>query len=475
MNIHFIKNAQLFLWEYKTMLNKDTIAAISSPSGMGAISVIRLSGDKTHSVLKKIITPKVGRKKYSDLNTNRNYLAVVKNKDEIIDEILISKLKKPNSFTGEDMAEIFCHGSIYIQNKIMELLSDNGIRTANPGEFSLRSYLNGKMDLIQAEGISDLILSNTKANHRLAMNQMRGGVSSEIKKLRDELVKFASLIELELDFSEEDVEFASREKFILLLDSVEEYISKLIDSFRYGNSLKEGIPVSIVGAPNVGKSTLLNSILNEDKAITSPIAGTTRDIIEDTFNIKGILFRFTDTAGIRKTNDDVEKIGISRTMETIKKSEIILFLIDSTSSSRTINNQIIEADNLKKKYKQKKIIIVYTKIDMKNNLKNKFKSDKLLINTKEQKDILEIKNKILENLSNEYSNHLTITNTRHYSALNLARKEISEVKKGLKKAIPSDLLSVDLKQAINHLGEITGEVTNDEILSNIFSKFCIGK
>ncbi len=457
------------------MLDKDTIAVISSPQGQGAISVIRLSGDRTHAVLEKIIKPKVGQKKYSDLKNNRNYLAIVNYEDEIIDEIIISKLKKPNSFTGEDMAEIFCHGSIYIQNKIMELLSDNGIRTANPGEFSLRSYLNGKMDLIQAEGISDLISSNTKANHRLAVNQMRGGVSSEIKKLRDELVKFASLIELELDFSEEDVEFASRDKFISLLNNVEEYISRLIDSFRYGNSLKEGIPVSIVGAPNVGKSTLLNSILNEDKAITSPIAGTTRDIIEDTFNLKGTLFRFIDTAGIRKTNDDIEKKGISRTMASIKKSEIILFLIDLTSSNKTINDQIVEANNLKKKYKQKKIIVVFTKIDLKNNLLDKHKLDTLSINTREQKDILEIKNKILENLSTEYSNQLTITNTRHYSALNLARKEIIEVKKGLKKAIPLDLLSVDLKQAIYHLGEITGEVTNDEILSIIFSKFCIGK
>ena len=457
------------------MLDKDTIAVISSPQGQGAISVIRLSGDRTHAVLEKIIKPKVGQKKYSDLKNNRNYLAIVNYEDEIIDEIIISKLKKPNSFTGEDMAEIFCHGSIYIQNKIMELLSDNGIRTANPGEFSLRSYLNGKMDLIQAEGISDLISSNTKANHRLAVNQMRGGVSSEIKKLRDELVKFASLIELELDFSEEDVEFASRDKFISLLNNVEEYISRLIDSFRYGNSLKEGIPVSIVGAPNVGKSTLLNSILNEDKAITSPIPGTTRDIIEDTFNIEGILFRFIDTAGIRKTNDDIEKIGISKTMASIKKSEIILFLIDLTSSNKTINNQIIEAKNLKKKYKQKKIIIVFTKIDLKNNLHDKYKLGTLSINTREQKDILEIKNKILENLSAEYSNQLTITNTRHYSALSLARKEITEVKKGLKKAIPSDLISIDLRQAIYHLGEITGEVTNDEILSIIFSKFCIGK
>ena len=457
------------------MIDKDTIAVISSPQGQGAISVIRLSGDKTHVVLDKIITPKIGKKKYSDLKINKNYLGIVRHKDEVIDEVIISKLKKPNSFTGEDMAEIFCHGSTYIQNRIMELLSDSGIRTANPGEFSLRSYLNGKMDLIQAEGISDLILSTTKSNHNIAMNQMRGGVSSEIKKLRDKLVKFASLLELELDFSEEDVEFASRDKFISLLDNVEKFISRLIDSFRYGNSLKEGIPVSIVGAPNVGKSTLLNSILNENKAITSPIAGTTRDIIEDTFNLKGTLFRFIDTAGIRKTSDDIEKIGISRTMTSIKRSQIILFLIDSTSPSKSINNQILEVDKLKNKYKQKKIIIVFTKVDLKNNLNDKYKLDELSINTKDQKDILEIKDKILKNLNKEYTNQLTITNTRHYSALSLARKEIKVVQKGLKKTVPMDLLSVDLKQAIYHLGEITGEVTNDEILSNIFSKFCIGK
>ena len=457
------------------MLSEDTIAVISSPQGQGAISVIRLSGDKTHAVLEKIIKPKVGQKKYSELKNNKNYLGIIHHKDEIIDEVIISKLKKPNSFTGEDMAEIFCHGSIYIQNRIMELLSDSGVRSANPGEFSLRSYLNGKMDLIQAEGISELISSNTKANHRLAMNQMRGGISSEIKKLRDELVKFSSLIELELDFSEEDVEFASRAKFISLLNSVQLYISKLIDSFKYGNSLKEGIPVSIVGAPNVGKSSLLNSILNEDKAITSPIPGTTRDVIEDTFNLKGKLFRFIDTAGIRKTDDNIEKIGISRTMECIKKSEIILFLVDSTSSNRKIDNQIQEINKLKRKYEKKKIITIFTKIDLKNNLNESFKSNSVTINTKDQKDILELKNKILENLNKEYTNQLIITNTRHYSALSLARKEINEVQKGLKKTVPMDLLSVDLKQAIYHLGEITGEVTNDEILSNIFSKFCIGK
>ena len=457
------------------MLSEDTIAVISSPQGQGAISVIRLSGDKTHAVLEKIIKPKVGQKKYSELKNNKNYLSIIHHKDEIIDEVIISKLKKPNSFTGEDMAEIFCHGSVYIQNRIMELLSDSGVRSANPGEFSLRSYLNGKMDLIQAEGISELISSNTKANHRLAMNQMRGGISSEIKKLRDELVKFSSLIELELDFSEEDVEFASRAKFISLLNSVQLYISKLIDSFKYGNSLKEGIPVSIVGAPNVGKSSLLNSILNEEKAITSPIPGTTRDVIEDTFNLKGKLFRFIDTAGIRKTEDNIEKIGISRTMECIKKSEIILFLVDSTSSKRKIDNQIQEINKLKRKYEKKKIITIFTKIDLKNNLNESFKSNSVTINTKDQKDILELKNKILENLNKEYTNQLIITNTRHYSALSLARKEINEVQKGLKKTVPMDLLSVDLKQAIYHLGEITGEVTNDEILSNIFSKFCIGK
>ena len=415
------------------MLNEDTIAVISSPQGQGAISIIRLSGDKTHAVLEKIVKPKVGQKKYSELKNNRNYLSIIHHKDEIIDEVIISKLKKPNSFTGEDMAEIYCHGSMYIQNRIMELLSDSGVRSANPGEFSLRSYLNGKMDLIQAEGISELISSNTKSNHRLAMNQMRGGISSEIKKLRDELVKFSSLLELELDFSEEDVEFASRDKFISLLNGVEVYVSRLIDSFRYGNSLKEGIPVSIVGAPNVGKSSLLNSILNEDKAITSSIPGTTRDVIEDTFNLKGKLFRFIDTAGIRKTDDNIEKIGISRTMECIKKSEMILFLVDSTSPNRKIDNQIQEIKKLKRKYKQKKIITIFTKIDLKNKLNESFKSNSITINTKDQKDILEIKNKILENLNTEYTNQLIITNTRHYSALNLARKEINEVQKGLKK------------------------------------------
>ena len=457
------------------MLNKDTIAVISSPQGQGAISIIRISGDKTHKVLDKIIKPKLKQKKYSELKYNRNYLGIIQHKDEIIDEIMISKLKKPNSFTGEDMTEIFCHGSTYIQNRIMELLSNNDIRTANPGEFSLRSYLNGKMDLMQAEGISDLISSNTEANHRLAINQMRGGVSSEIKKMRDELLSLSSLIELELDFSEEDVEFASRDKFLLLLNNVEEFISQLIDSFKYGNALKNGIPVSIVGSPNVGKSTLLNSILNEDKAITSPIAGTTRDIIEDTFNLQGKLFRFIDTAGIRKTEDDIEKIGISKTLESIDKSQIILYLIDLTSSDKTIDYEINEVNKLKKKYNEKLIMIVFTKADLAKKQTKNNGLKKILINTKEKKDIVFLKNQILENLNQEYSNQLIITNSRHYSSLSLAKKEINLVKDGLKNNIPTDLLSVDLKQLLYHLGEVTGEVTNDDILSNIFSKFCIGK
>ena len=415
------------------------------------------------------------RKKYSDLEIHKNYLGIIQDKDEIIDEVIISKLEKPNSFTGEDMVEIFCHGSIYIQNRIMELLSDKGIRAANAGEFSLRSYMNGKMDLIQAEGISDLISSNSKTSHKIAINQMRGGVSSEIKKMRDELLNLTSLIELELDFSEEDVEFASRDKFLSLLNNVEIFISDLVDSFKYGNALKDGIPVSIVGAPNVGKSTLLNSILNEDKAITSPIAGTTRDIIEDTFNIKGKLFRFIDTAGIRKTDDEIEKIGISRTLESIDKSEIILYLIDSTTCDKDIGIEIDELNKLKKKYEEKSIILIFTKADLVKKQIKRSELNPILINTKEQKDVNYLKNKIIENLNKNFSNKLIITNSRHYSALSLAKKEINNVKEGLKNNIPSDLLTVDLKQVLYHLGEVTGEVTNDEVLSNIFSRFCIGK
>ena len=457
------------------MFDKDTIAVISSPQGQGAISIIRVSGDRTHTVVEKIFRPKLKQKKYSDLKINKNYLGIIQHKDEIIDEVIISKLKKPNSFTGEDMVEIFCHGSIYIQNRIMKLLSDNGIRSANPGEFSLRSYLNGKMDLIQAEGISDLIASNSKTNHKLAMNQMRGGVSAEIKKMRDELLNLSSLIELELDFSEEDVEFASRDKFSSLLNDIEKYISELVDSFKYGNALKDGIPVSIVGSPNVGKSTLLNSILNEDKAITSPIAGTTRDIIEDTFNLKGRLFRFIDTAGIRKTEDQIEKIGISRTFESINKSEIVLYLIDLATSVRKIDLEIEEFNKLKKKYEQKSIILIFTKADLVKRQIKKTGLNSIFMNTKEKKDVTYLKNIIIENLNQNFSNKLIITNSRHYSALSHAKKEINNVKEGLKNNVPSDLLTVDLKQVLYHLGEVTGEVTNDDILSNIFSKFCIGK
>ena len=457
------------------MFDKDTIAIISSPQGQGAISIIRVSGDKTHNIVEKIFRPKLKQKKYSDLKVHKNYLGIIQDEDEIIDEVIICKLKKPNSFTGEDMVEIYCHGSIYIQNRIMQLLCDSGIRTANPGEFSLRSYLNGKMDLIQAEGISDLIASNSKTNHKLAMNQMRGGVSSEIKKMRDKLLNLASLIELELDFSQEDIEFASRDKFLSLLNNIEKYITELVDSFKYGNALKAGIPVSIVGSPNVGKSTLLNSILNEEKAITSPIAGTTRDIIEDKFNLKGILFRFIDTAGIRKTKDEIEKIGISRTFESINKSEIVLYLIDLASTDRKINLEINEFKKLKNKYKEKVIILIFTKADLIKKDIKKTGLNSIFMNTKKKKDVTYLKDIIIENLNQNFSSSLIITNSRHYTALSKAKKEINNVKGGLKNNVPSDLLTIDLKQVLYHLGEVTGEVTNDDILSNIFSKFCIGK
>ena len=293
--------------------------------------------------------------------------------------------------------------------------------------------------------------------------------------MRDELLNLTSLIELELDFSEEDVEFASRDKFLSLLNNVEVFISDLVDSFKYGNALKDGIPVSIVGAPNVGKSTLLNSILNEDKAITSPIAGTTRDIIEDTFNLEGRLFRFIDTAGIRKTEDEIEKIGISRTFKSINKSEIVLYLIDLASTDRKIDLEINEFKKLKNKYKEKVIILIFTKADLVKKHIKKTRLNSIFMNTKEKKDVTYLKDTIIENLNQNFSNKLIITNSRHYTALSNAKKEINNVKSGLKNNVPSDLLTVDLKQVLYHLGEVTGEVTNDDILSNIFSKFCIGK
>ena len=458
------------------MLNDNTIIAISTPTGVGAISIIRLSGDKALEIV-DIFFKNKSKKKLINQKTNTSHYGQIVEKDILIDEVIVTIYKNPNSFTGEDTVEISCHGSKYIQQKILHLFIRNGVAPAKPGEFSLRSFLNGKRDLIQAEAIADLISSESEASHSLAIKQMKGGFSIEIKKLRKKLLDFASLIELELDFSEEDIEFADRNQFKLLLNKIEKTISKLTDSFSLGNVLKNGIPIAIIGPPNSGKSTLLNTLLNEDKAIVSEIAGTTRDIIEDQINLNGINFRFIDTAGLRKTKNKIEKIGIKKTYDKLKNASYILYMIDSQSYIKKKSNIKFEINSILKKIKNTPIMILFNKIDIykiSDNDVSDLNMDKVKISAKNKTGIKSLINKLILNFKNNKDQTL-ITNARHYSALLKTNKSVSNIKKGLSNNIPGDLLSIDIKEAIENLGEITGEITNEELLGNIFGKFCIGK
>ena len=441
--------------------------------------MIRISGPESISIADKIFIG-VEKIKLIDQKANSVQLGYIVEDDRTIDKVLITVFRNPKSYTGEDLVEISCHGSIFIQESIIQLLLNHNCRVANPGEFTMRSFLNGKMDLSQAESVADLISSNTEASHRLAMNQMRGGFKNDINELRTELVNFASLIELELDFSQEDVEFANKKELNKLLDKITFNLKKLIDSFKTGNVIKNGIPIAIVGEPNTGKSTLLNTLLNEERAIVSSIAGTTRDTIEDQININGVNCRFIDTAGIRNTEDEIETIGIERTFKKMNESEIIIFLIDySTLNHEKLNyyvNYLTEIDN---KFPNTKLITLLNKIDIKSEtlVSNLDEFNPILISAKNKLNIDNLKDEIISyvnNLTSQIDNS-TISNSRHYDLLNKTYEEIHKVKISISKNISSDLLAIDIKQAIYFLGELTGEISNDEVLGNIFSKFCIGK
>jgi tRNA modification GTPase len=457
------------------MNNTDTIIALSTPNGLGAISVIRISGPDSISTTENLFVAK-GNKKLSQMKSHTVHLGhLIKNGFEL-DEVLITLFKGPNSYTGENTIEISCHGSTYIQQEIIDLFVDNGIRVANPGEFTLRAFINGKMDLNQAEAVADLIASENKGSHRLAMQQMKSGFSNDLKKLRAELLHFSSMIELELDFSQEDVEFAERDEFKKLINKIITELGNLIDSFKSGNVLKNGISVAIAGKPNAGKSSLLNTLLNEDKAIVSDIPGTTRDSIEDSLTINGIKFRFTDTAGLRKTKDIIESKGIEKTKEKIKNSRILLYLFDSNDT----NLEEIKADLDNFERDDLSIILVRNKVDLKD-------TNKGLVKKLSEFNLIEIcandfnsVDKLKEKISNEVSildpfNDTIVSNSRHYKALINALKAINEVRSGLENNISGDLLSVDIRNSMEHLSEITGEITNDDVLGNIFSNFCIGK
>ena len=463
------------------MTQQDTIVALATASGSGAIAVIRLSGSNAIEIVDACFKSVTQHKTLKGQATHTIHLGHIIEGKRVFDEVLISVFKNPNSYTGEDVVEISCHGSLYIQQEIIQLFLRKGCRMANAGEFTLRAFLNGKLDLSQAEAVADLIASDNEASHQVAMQQMRGGFSSEIAKLREELLNFASLIELELDFSEEDVEFADRSQFKDLIDRITFVLKRLIDSFAVGNVIKNGIPVAIVGEPNVGKSTLLNALLNEERAIVSEIAGTTRDTIEDEISIGGIGFRFIDTAGIRDTTDVVESIGIKKTFEKIDQAQVVIYLFDSYKSVGNLKTIQIEIEKIKNKYPQKPLLIIANKIDQLDeaqleHLKKAIENIQLL-SAKTGHGVDNLTNALLEliNTGALRNNETIITNSRHYDALLKAFEEIQKVKYGLETGLSGDLLAIDIRQALYHFGEITGEITNDDLLGNIFANFCIGK
>jgi tRNA modification GTPase len=464
----------------------DTIVALATPSGAGAVAIIRVSGKEAISISNAIFKSVKSNKSLINQHTHTIHLGHIVEDSRIIDEVLISLFKNPKSYTGEDVVEIQCHGSIYIQQETIQLLLRKGCRMADAGEFTLRAFLNGKLDLSQAEAVADLISSDNEASHQIAMQQMRGGFSSEIAKLREELLNFASLIELELDFAEEDVEFADRSQFRELIERITFVLKRLIDSFAVGNVIKNGIPVAIVGEPNVGKSTLLNALLNEERAIVSDIAGTTRDTIEDELVIEGIGFRFIDTAGIRETKDVVEGIGIKKTFEKIEQAQVVLYLFDA---EQFVNNKtafIVEIEKIKNKYPLKPLLIVPNKVDklsssdleqIKVTLSAVEVSKYILLSAKENVGVDALKNQLLSfvNTGALRNNETIVTNTRHYDALLKAFEELKKVQYGLDTNLSSDLMALDIREALYHFGMITGQVTNDELLGNIFANFCIGK
>ena len=465
------------------MYNEGTIIALSSAPGSGAIAIIRLSGEDAISKTDLFFKSKSGKKLSESGGYSISYGDLVDN-DEIIDEVVVSVYEAPHSYTGENIIEISCHGSIYIQQRILSIFTNAGVRLASPGEFTLRAYLNNKKDLSQAEAVGDLIASESKEEHRVAMEQMRGGYSDEIEVLREKLINFKSLIELELDFSEEDVEFADRSDLKTLLNELESKLSSLIDSFTYGNVIKEGVTVTIAGKPNAGKSSLLNAIVNEDKAIVSNIPGTTRDAIEDVTNINGVKYRFIDTAGIRETTDEIESIGVARAKSKIDSSRVLIYLFDRSDITE---NELIKEVKLYLR-EDLQIYLVENKIDLLNNFDTDTYKDniKSLINEKSvsfyrisalDSDLVSgLKELISKNLKLSSQSNIIITNSRHLEALNNSLKAIESVNKGLKEGLSGDLLSIELNEAIINISIITGKIDIDQdILGSIFSKFCIGK
>ena len=459
------------------MLNKlsgwdDTIVALATPHGIGAIGVIRLSGDKAISIINQLFTSK-------DLllqPSHTIHVGLLKQDEKVLDEVVVSLFKNPRSYTGEDVVEISCHGSPYIQQEVINACVAKGARLARPGEFTQRAFLKGKLDLTQAEAVADLIASNTEASRNTAIHNIRGGFSSVLKELREQLIQFSALIELELDFAAEDVEFADRTKFYELIERTTLQTRQLIDSFQLGNVIKNGVNVAIVGKPNAGKSTLLNTLLNESRAIVSEIAGTTRDTIEEVININGILFRLIDTAGIRESNDVIEAIGVEKSMEKMQQSDLVLYLFDVIKESQAD----VEAALLEVQVQNKNYIAVGNKIDAigEEAAQQKFSGDGILFISAKANDHIDIlKERLVDKVvqGTVHTESTIVTNARHFAALQEVQKSLTDIHAGLDNNIPGDLLALDIRRCLHYLGEITGEVTNEDRLDYIFSKFCIGK
>ncbi len=462
------------------LFKKDTIVALSTPPGMGAIAILRMSGPRSLEVLRAVF--KTSNKAFNEGNYSpyHQYYGQIYSDNVLMDDVLVSLYFAPHSYTGEDVVEISCHGSVYIQEQMLNLLLNQGIRLAEAGEFTLRAFANNKMDLVQAEAVADLIASQSKASHALAIQQMRGGFSDKIALLRERLLDFASLIELELDFSEEDVEFADREEFFRLLDELNKEIKLLMDSFHTGNVIKKGIPVAIIGKTNVGKSTLLNAILNEERAIVSDIPGTTRDVIEDTIVIGGYSFRFIDTAGLRESEDVIESMGIERTYEKIKQASVILYVCDLSTcrgeSAKEMLNEFTEFIQDESKH----FILIGNKTDLLEEIPSYFREmvelETIFISAKRKENIQLITDSLLQAVGKITVQADTIvSNARHFQALEKTLEALMLVRENMEKDIPTDLVAIDLRTALYHLGSITGTIYTDEILGNVFSKFCIGK
>lgn len=455
----------------------DTICAISTASGLGAIALVRVSGPEAFSVAAHLFDD---AEAFSAVKPRFAHYANIYDGEQLLDQVVVTKFVAPHSFSGEDMVEISCHGSLYIQKRIVELLVDFGCRLALPGEFSQRAFLNGKMDLPQAEAIADLIDSQTESAHRLAINQLRGGFSNKLKILREQLVNLASLIELELDFSEEEVEFANRDEFMRLIDQIEEEVTRMIRSFKMGNALKQGIPVAIVGKPNVGKSTLLNVILQHDRAIVSNIPGTTRDTIEDTFNIQGTLFRFIDTAGIRQSDDQLEMVGVERTYQAINKASVIMLMVDVRETSPAEVQQEIEQLKRNADMSDKLLLLIANKIDgweEPDAARLEWQPlNPIFISAKDRLNVDGVEAALAQFVKGQNLQDASLlTNERHYALLSDMSVSLARIREGIAVNLPTDLLAEDVRAALYALGELTGTVSTDDLLNNIFGKFCIGK